>query len=83
MCSDKPSSTPHTPQGVRIVPASSQNTPQSVVSGSQPVSQGTPSSANLSASQLSGVEEMGEDFDNDDDADLQRIDDAVLQEMQS
>lgn len=53
-----------------------------MVSGSQPVSQGTPSSANLSASQLSGVEEIGEDFDDDSDADLRRIDDAALQEMQ-
>ena len=87
LCADKPSSAPHTPRGVKIVPASSQNTPQSVLSGSQPLSQGTPTASasnqsNLSTSQLSGIEEMGDDFDDDDMA-LQGIDDAALQEMQS
>ncbi|KAK7100935.1 DNA primase large subunit-like [Littorina saxatilis] len=83
---EKPSSTPQTPRGVKNVPAaSSQGTPRSAAS--QPLSQGTPTlsaqnQSNISTSQLSGVEEMDDDFDNDDTA-LQEIDEATLLEAQS
>ncbi|KAK7501096.1 hypothetical protein BaRGS_00007581 [Batillaria attramentaria] len=64
---DKPSSTPNTPRGVKIVPASRSTPSSASQSASQPTSQGTPSSsANPSrvSSELSGFEEMDDDFNS-------------------
>ncbi|XP_076462367.1 DNA primase large subunit-like [Babylonia areolata] len=85
---DKPSSAPQTPRGVKIVPASSQSTPKNSQSGSsQAMSQATPpasgtTQSDVSASQDDGFKDMDDDFDLDE-ATLQQIDDAALQESQS